>query len=193
MGCGNITRGSSADCESLPIGGTRARLILINSDDIATTNGIEENGDSKITDINLLTGRSGYEFVGFRNDMKNIDEVASPEIGLNQFIHQTSWVIYERTQAQKNNIEKLARGRFYAIVELKGGASTGDPDAVIFLGRSVGLEILPGVIRDAYASAGLFTITLKTPEGEFEGKLPQTVGTSYSNAQTIIDNVVAGS
>jgi len=191
MGCGNITRGSSADCESLPAGGTRARLILINTDDLATSNGFTENGDGKITDINVTSGRSGFEFTGFRNDMKVIDGVVQPAVGLNQFTHQTSWVIYERTQAQKNNIERLARGRFYVIAELKGGPD--DPDAVVLMGRSVGLECVPGDIMNAHENGGMFVMTLKTPEGEYEAKLPQTVGTSYSNAQTIIDNVVAGS
>jgi len=189
MGCGNITRGSSANCENLPAGGTRARLILINTDDLATSNGFTEDGDGKITDINVIAGRAGYEFTGFRNDMKNIDEVVNPAVGLNQFTHQTSWVIYERTQLQKNNVERLARGRFYDIVELKGQ----EDDSVILLGKSVGLEIVAGPIRNAHENGGMFTITLKTPEGEYESKLPQTVGTSYSNAQTIIDNVVAGS
>lgn len=189
MACGNITKGSSADCENLPSSGTRARLILINTDDLATSNGFVEDGDGKITDINVIAGRAGYEFAGFRNDMKNIDGVVQPAVGLNQFSHQTSWVIYERTQAQKNNIERLARGRFYAIAELKGQ----DDNSVILLGKSVGLEIVPGDIRNAHENGGMFIITLKTPEGEYESKLPQTVGTSYSNAQTIIDNVVAGS
>jgi len=189
MGCGNITRGSSANCENLPAGGTRARLILINADDLATSNGFVEDGNGRITDINLTAGRSGYEFSGFRNDMKHVDEVVNPEVGLNQFTHQTAWVIYERTQEQKNNIERLARGRFYAIVELKGA----DDEACILLGKSVGIECVAGPIWDSFANGGMFTITLKTPEGEYESKLPQTVGTSYSNAQTIIDNVVAGS
>jgi len=189
MGCGNITRGSAADCESLPAGGTRARLVLINVDDLSTSSGFTENGDGKITDINVTAGRAGYEFTGFRNDVKHIDEVVNPAVGLNQFTHQTSWVIYERTQLQKNNVERLARGRFYAIAELKGQ----DDDSVILLGKSVGLEIVAGPVWNAHENGGMFTITLKTPEGEYESKLPQTVGTSYTNAQTIIDNVVAGS
>jgi len=189
MGCGNITRGGAADCESLPAGGTRARLILINTDDLATSNGFVENGDGKITDINVTPGRAGYEFTGFRNDMKLVTEVATPAVGLNQFIHQTAWVIYERTQVQKNNIERMSRGRFYAILELKGQ----DDDAVVLLGKSVGIEAVAGPIFNAHENGGMFTITLRTPEGEYESKLPQTVGTSYSNAQTIIDNVVAGS
>jgi hypothetical protein len=190
MGCGNITVGSAADCENLPSGGTRARLILVNIDDLQTDpSAFVENGTYKITDVNLLPGRSGYTFTGFRNDMKKSDEVVNPGIGLNQFNHQISWVIYERTQAQKNNIEKLARGRFVAFAENKGR----DDDAIECLGKDVGLEIVVGAIRNSHENGGFFMINLKTPEGEFESKLPQTVGTSYDNGQDILDNIVAGS
>jgi len=189
MGCGNITVGSSADCDNLPAGGTRARLILVNTDDINPDTGFTEDGTYRITDVNLIAGRSGYTFTGFRNDVKKTDEVVNPGIGLNQFKHGCGWVIYERTQAQKNNIEKLARGRFVAFVENKGR----DADALECLGKDVGLEIVIGPIRNAHENGGFFMINLATPDGEFESKLPQTVGTSYDNGQDVLDNIIAGS
>lgn len=189
MGCGNITRGSSADCDNLPSGGTRARLVLVNVDDLNENTGFVENGDYKITDVNLIAGRSGYTFTGFRNDMKKTTEVINPGIGLNQFKHTCGWVIYERTQVQKNNIEKICRGKFVAFVENKGR----DDDALEVLGKDVGLEIVVGPIRNAHENGGFFMINMATAEGEFESKLPQTVGTSYDNGQDILDNVIAGS
>ena len=190
MGCGNITSGSTPDCDNLPSGGTRARLVLVNYDDLLEDpSAFAENGTFKITDVNLKPGRSGYTFTGFRNDMKKTTEVINPGIGLNQFKHTCGWVIYERTQVQKNNIEKICRGKFVAFAENKGR----DDDALECLGKDVGLEIVVGPIRNAHENGGFFMINMATAEGEFESKLPQTVGTSYDNGQDILDNIIAGS
>jgi len=97
------------------------------------------------------------------------------------------WVVYERTQAQKNNIEKLARGKFVVFVENKGK----DADAWEVLGKDVGVEIVAGPIRNAHENGGFFVLNFSTAEGEFEGKLPQTLGTSYANATTLIANLLA--
>ncbi len=183
MACGSIEVGSAADCANLPAGGTRARVIVINFDDITDWDG--SNG--KITQITMRPGTVGYEFTGFRNDMKKSEEVLNPGIGLNQFKHLAGWVIYERTQAQKNNIEKLARGRFVVIAENKGK----DDDAIEVLGKDVGIEIVAGPIRNAHENGGFFMVNFATPEGEFEGKLPQTLGLSYGAGVAIIADVLA--
>lgn len=190
MGCGNITVGSSADCDNLPSGGTRARLILVNIDDLNSTNAYTEDGLQRITDVNLIAGRSGYTITGFRNDIKFITEVASPGVGLNMFKHQCGFIVYERTQRVKNElVEKVAKGRVVAFIEQKGK----DADALVCLGKDVGLEIVLGAIHNAHENGGFFMLTLKTPEGEFESKLPQTVGSSYANGQDVLDNIIAGS
>lgn len=190
MACGNITVGSSADCNNLPTGGTRERLVLVNVSDLNSNTAFTEDGTYRITDVNLIAGRSGYTITGFRNDIKYLTEVANPGIGLNMFLHGCGFVVYERTQAVKNElIEKVAKGRFVAFLENKGR----DADALVCLGKDVGLEIVLGQIQNAHENGGFFMITLKTPEGEFESKLPQTVGTSYSNGQDILDNIIAGS
>lgn len=190
MACGNITVGSSANCDNLPVGGTRTRIVLVNTDDLNANSAFTEDGSQRITDVNLIAGRSGYTVTGFRNDIKALAEVVNPTVGLNQFSHGTGFVVYERTQAVKNElVEKVAKGRFVAFVEMKGR----DADALLCLGKDVGLEIVAGPIFNAHENGGFFVITLKTPEGEYESKLPQTVGTSYSNGQDILDNVIAGS
>lgn len=182
-GCSSIGVGSAADCANLPIGGTRPRLIVINFDDI--TDWDDSNGT--ITQITMSPGTVGYEFTGFRNDVKKMDDVTNPGIGINQFKHSLGWVIYERTQAQKNNIERLARGRFVVIAENKGK----DDNALEVYGKGVGLEIVPGTIRNAHENGGFFVVNFATPDGEHEGKLPQTLGLTYSAGVAMIADILA--
>lgn len=185
MSCFKIDRGSAADCTALPTGGTNARVVVINFDDI--TGWTESTLDGRITGFTMTSGTSGYEFTGFRNDMKKSDEVVNPGIGINQFKHMCGWVIYERTQAQKNNIERLARGKFVVFIENKGK----DADAWEVLGRDVGVEIVAGPIRNAHENGGFFVLSFATAEGEFESKLPQTLGTTYANALTLVADALA--
>lgn len=179
--CDEIDVGSSIDCSAIPVGGTVPKLRLINWDDL------DEDApftltSGKITAISVKTGKQAWTFTGFRNDVKKTDEVLNPGIGINQFKHGAGWVIYERTQAQKTNIEKLARGRFVAILENKGK----DADAYELLGYKVGLEIVPGPVRNAHENGGFFIINMATPDGEYEDALPKTIGASYAAAVTLV-------
>lgn len=174
--------GSQIDCDNIPKGGTRARVGVINYDDIDS---ITADSDGRITAITLAGGATGYAFTGFRNDVKKSEEVINPGVGINQFRHSVSWVIYERTQEQKNNIERLSKGRFVVVAENRGK----DDDAFEVIGVGVGVEIVPGAVRNAYENGGFFVLNFATPEGEYEPKLPQTLGTSYSNGSTLFDSL----
>lgn len=190
MACGAINRGSQADCDNIPEGGTRARLILFNYDDVA---GYEEDADGNITDITLNPGAFGYEFLGFRNDIKKSEEVIKPDVGIPKFKHNLGLVVYENTQVQKNNVENIARGRFVGIVENRGK----DDNAIEVIGKGVGVEIVAGPIRNAHENGGFFVLSLSTPDdqGELESKLPQTLqiegsGDIYENNLSFIESVL---
>lgn len=181
MSCGLITSGGQNDCDEFAQGGTRARLIVLNYSDVLF---IYENSEGIITSIVLKPGASGYEFLGFRDDMKKSDEVVKG--GKTRFRHNLGFVIYEIDQLQKNNIKKFAKGRFLAIIENKGETA----NSIEVLGKNVGLSIVAGLVRDAYAG-NVYTISLSTPEGiELERKLPQTLGNSYTAGQNIIDELL---
>lgn len=184
MGCGNIDSGSTPDCNNLPEGGTKARLILLNYRDVES---IDETADGIITAINVVPGTFAYEFLGFRTDVKKSEGVLKTQ-KKNRFFHNVGFVIYEIDQLQKNNIKRLTKGRFIAIVENNGK----DENSVEVLGKNVGMSFIPGMVRDAYSSGGLFLINLETPQagGEFEKKLPQALGFSYEEAQIIIDGLL---
>lgn len=192
MACGKITRGSAVDvCDDIAPGGTRARVILFNIDDVVS---MAEDADGNITDIVLVDDATGHEFTGFRNDAKKSEEVIKPEIGLPKFKHNVGFVVYENTQIQKNNIENIARGRFVAVMENKGKTV----DSIEVVGKEVGLEIVAGPIRNAHENGGFFVISLSTPDdqGELEGKLPQTLlaaGNSYATNLTYLTGLLPAS
>ena len=210
MSCSTIDRGSQADCDDLPTPGTEARLILINWDDVLYIfegNDTSESGRvwdntfdntfgpmvvagvglGVITQIVLYPGKQAYEFFGFRNDVKKVEEVERISSNKKRFLHRCGFVIYEVDQLQKVNINHMAKGRFMAIVERKGG----DEDSLELLGRDCGLKMQAGRIRDVHQNSGVFIIDLATPGGvEYERKLPQTVGTSYTNGLEIIDDLL---
>src|SRR5690606_10294677 len=143
-----ITIGSQPDCNNLPAAGTRARLILMNYDDVAKVYTLND----KVTHIELKAGKAAYEFLGFRNDIGKIDEVVKGNLK-NRFSHSVSLVVYDISQVQKNNIRRLARGRLMAIVENKGM----DADSIELLGRCAGLSINAQTIRSAQEQ-NVFTI-----------------------------------
>lgn len=184
MSCGNISRGSTPDCNDLPDGGTRARLILINFNDVES---IEEDDNGIVTIVNLIEGAQAYEFLGFRNDVKKEDGVIKTKLK-SRFSHSVGFVVYENDQLQKNNIRKLSKGHFIAIVENKGK----DENAIEVVGKNVGLVMPGGVLREAYTNSGLFVLRLTTPIGgrEFETKLPQNLGYSYGEGLAIIDGLL---
>lgn len=171
MACGTIDRGSTIEeCDDIPVGGTRARLLLANIDDIE---GYTEDANGIVTAIDLAVGAFIYVFTGFRNDVKKSEEVIKPDIGIPKFKHNTGFVVYENTQIQKNNVENIVRGRFVAIIENRGK----DANSFEVVGKGVGVEIVAGPIRNAHENGGFFVISLSTPDdqGELENKLPQTL------------------
>jgi hypothetical protein len=180
MSCGLITIGSEPECDSIPVGGLSTRLVLINYSDVQA---IYES-EIGIVSIGLKFGKVAYEFFGFRNDVKKVEEVVG-DIN-NRFRHAVSFVVYDVSQEQKRNIERLSRGRFIAIVENKGKTA----NAFELLGRECGLKMPPGQIRTS--ENGVFQINLATPDNsvELEPRLPQTVGESYEAGLEIIDEIV---
>ena len=168
-------------------------MILMNNADISD---YDVDADGNVTDITLNPGAFAYEFIGFRNDMKATQEAITPDVGPTRFKHGVGLNIYEMTQLQKNNIEKLARGNVVAIVENRGK----DANAHEVFGKGVGLQIVPGVLRNAHENGGLYVLSLATPDGEglTEPKLPQTLvvagsGSAYENNLAFIDDLLPAS
>lgn len=188
MSCGRITRGSVVEeCDDIPPGGTRARLLLANKDDIT---GYTVGVDDEITAITFAADTGFYEFTGYRaNEVGKTEEVIKPEIGMPKFKHGTRFIIYENTQIQKNNIENIVRGSMIALIENNGK----DANAFELLGKDIGLSVVAGEIRNATTNGGYFVVNLATPddEGVLEPDLAKTVTLGQSTYTAILAAVDA--
>lgn len=182
MSCGTIGTGSRPDCDNPLKSGTQPRLFLMNFDDLLTTTaGTTPN---LLTALTFATNTVSYLFEGYKQDVKPTQEVINPGNGQNQFKHNLNFLIYEITQVQKNNIQRLAKGNVIAIVENKGK----NADSFEVYGLNSGLEIVPGVVRDPLANGGGYIISLATAEGEFEPLLPQTLFTTdYATTKALVE------
>lgn len=183
MSCGTITVGSNGNCDNPIKAGTRPRLFLANYDDIVS---VTESSSTPnlLTAITFSSNAVSFLFEGFKQDMKPTQEIIAPGNGQNQFKHSLGFIVYDITQTQKNNLQRLTRGRFVAIVENKGK----DENSFEIYGLGSGLEIVPGVARDTYANGGGYIIQLATPDGEFEPLLPQTLfSTDYATTLALVN------
>jgi len=182
--CGSITEGSSADCENLPAGGTRARAIVFNYDEVDS---ITKDVNGVVTDITLVAGAYGYEFVGLGNSFQKSEDFArSATTGLGQYKHKHSIIIYSRTQAVKEQVKKFGNGRFICALFNRGE----DADAIELAGENVGVQLVAGEIRNAYANDSFFVLNFATPEGEIENEtqpMPSIFDTDYTTTVAMLE------
>ena len=182
-GCDQISQGALYDCQNPLQGGAKARLILINLDDYgaATT-----NSNDVITALTLQANKAAYVFEGFKNSLVKSEEMVNPDSKQSVFKHKIDFAVYDISQAQKNNLQRMALGRFIAITEnTQKGANTFE-----VYGLNSGLIMSPGVLRASNANNGTFRISLMSPEGEEEVKLPQTFfNTDYATTLAAINGL----
>jgi hypothetical protein len=183
MACGELTQGSTYNCDDPLQGTAKPNVGLINFDDILSVEiGATPN---LITGITLKSGgKAAYRFQGFGRSVTPQQEVIRLASGQNLYKHQVGLFIFERTQLQKNNIQKLVLGKFVAIVE----ATKKDAQAFEVYGLGSGLELQPGVINNLNENNGAYTVILATGENQAESLLPQTFfQTSYAATLALVE------
>lgn len=190
MGCGTITRGAIPICadDGTPLkSGTMPRMILFNLEDVLSVTE-STSTPNLLTAMTLATNTVGYVFEGYKQDVKPTQEFVVPGNGGTMFKHMVNFIVYDITQLQKNNLQRMAKGKYVAIVENKGKNS----EAFEVFGLGSGMEIVPGVARDTNANGGGYIITLATPETESEPMLPQTYFTTDYATTLAAVNELAG-
>jgi hypothetical protein len=184
--CGEITIGSTYSCTNPLQGGARPNVRLINLNDIESVT-YSETTPNLITAIVLKEGAKAYLFEGFGKSVTPQQEVIKLASGQNLYKHQVGLFIFDRTQSQKNNIQRLVLGQFVAIVE----ATKKDANAFEVFGLGNGLELVPGVINQLQENNGAYTIVLATPDGSAEALLPQTFFvTDFATTLAAIEELV---
>lgn len=182
MACGDLLSGAAVSCTDPLQGGVgrNSNVILLNINDVES---IAYDVNYQITAITRKATKLAYEFEGIKQSLKPSHEIVNFPSGLPGFRHQIQFSIFTYTQAQKNNIEQLARGRYLAIIQ----NPKKDVNAFEVYGVNVGLEAT--VVRRAnQEEGGAYVITLSSPEGEPETKLPATItGLTFTAVETLVN------
>lgn len=182
--CAVITIGATYDCVNPIVPGVNTRLILINKDEIS----VITKAAGVITDITLAATKTGFAFEGYRSSLNpKYDFVAGAfSVG---YSHEVKFQVFDISQLQKDNLQKMALGRMVAVVENMNNAGNDDNFFEVY-GADVGMDIteLGRIARDM-DSQGSFSVLLKTPEDEGQEPLmPATwFDTDYTTTKVLVD------
>ena len=164
--CGGLDMGGAVDCDDPIVAGVDQRLILMNKDIYDRATVVENVSTQNLIDSITLTqtGDAAYAFQGIRKSL-NPQSAYVPAAVSQGFDHQVDFLIFDISQAQKNNIEKMTGGKFVAIVQNANAVGNGDSVFEIF-GKDVGLTVQasPMRINGDLESNGAYTISLKTSD-----------------------------
>jgi hypothetical protein len=186
MPLGTLLKSSVLDPATILQGGVGAdsRLVLIEK---RALSGYTANGVDVITALALLSGETAYSIEGIRQSLKpKYERVAAPS-GQSVYKHTAEFFYFEYDQLSKNNLQRLAQGRYVAIFE----NAKQDANTFEVCGLNVGMECTE-MIRAVQENGGAVKVTLASPENEFEAKLPQTFFmTDYSATRALIDGYLS--
>lgn len=185
--CGGITIGAAFDCDDPITPGVDQRLILVNKEDISAVT-YDVTLTSLITGITLTALKTGFAFQGVRQAL-NPQYTFVPQTVSVGYDHQVDFMVFDISQAQKDNLEKMAMTKMVAIIENRN--TTGNSNSVFEVyGLEVGLDMQTNVrIPADNETAGAFSISLMTsPNGGKEPKMPQSWWlTNYATTKALVD------
>lgn len=191
--CGGITVGAGYDCDDPLVAGVEQRLILINKDDFDdATVTYDVTTTTLITNIVLASGgKQGWAFQGIRRSL-NPQATFVPAAVSVGYDHQINFLVFEITQIQKDNIEKLGLDKVVAVVQNINAAGNGDGVFEVF-GKDVGLTMTEGTrINADQETNGAFNLILKTSDdlGK-EPKLPTNYwDTNFATTLAKVDTLL---
>lgn len=185
MACGDLIQSSVLDCNNILQSGVgdSSRLVLILKDDVSSYT-TDSNG--VITAITLYSGKSAFSFDGIKQSLKPKFERAAAPSGQSVYKHTVTFFYFEYSQVAKNNLARMANGRYIAIY----ANAKQDVNSYEVLGSDVGLEMTE-CMRAPQENGGAISLTLASPEGEFESRPPRTIlSTDFAGTKTLIEGYI---
>jgi hypothetical protein len=149
------------------------------------------DSDGSVTDLTLVAGASAYVFEQFRTSL-TAQYTFVPQTVSVGYDHQITCNVWNVSQIQKNNLERMALGKITAIVE--NVDQNGDSSFEVY-GLNVGMEVQTMArIANDLETAGSFAIDLKTSDNTGkEAKMPLSYfDTDYATTKAKIDAIVSG-
>lgn len=179
----NVALGSCAQRTAQVSG----RVIAINFDDWQAATITEASGI--ISAITLPSGKYGYALT---SKDKGIEASYSMNKGTygNSWIHQLLLRVFDRTQDNKDTMDKLADGRFVFIVEHLDKANYQTVYEVY--GRDNGLTASAAEGSSTDADGQFGNMTMASEEGAYEGALPTSIfNTDLATTKAAIEALIA--
>jgi hypothetical protein len=192
--CAKIGQDILRECDNKPVLGIEQRLVLINTEDLPAT-GITFDTtlpSSLITQLQLATGKTGYEVQGIKQIMNYTNSLEASEDSDNGVIQSLAGIrIYDPSETIRDEVNKFVAGaKVYAVLERKW-KGTDNKHAFLFFGLKFGLE-LTELTDNSNENDGTIVMTLSTPSGFKEPYLPHIYrDTDYATSLTAFNNKFA--
>lgn len=192
--CDGISIGADYDCEDPIVAGVDQRLILIDLGVFRRAIITESITIPNLIELIVLTeiGDAAFAFQGIRKSL-NPQSAYVPATVSSGFDHQVQFSIFDISQEQKNNIERMALAPVVAIIE--NANNPGNANSVFELyGQGLGLEMQASDLRinQDLETNGAYTIDLKTSDDSGkEPHLPNSLfGTDYNTTRSWINDLL---
>jgi len=190
MSCNlKITGDFALNCETLPIAGIDANIVLINYDDInRTATTFDANNELLVTNFQLKAGKTGYLLSGVKqSNGKNYSMVAVENLP-NRFLHGITGKILNPSVANKLQLQKLALGGKYVAVIKQNWKGVDSEDAFEILGYHAGLE-LKEATNNSTEESNTIVLSIGNIDGYEEPKVPfNLLKTDYDTTDALFTN-----
>lgn len=189
--CYLLTKSITDDCDNPIVSGVDAKMwVFPLSVWKAAAFTYDATDSNLITDIVPASGETGAYITGaFQSIEASVSEAVSPYA--TNFVHQIIARILANSVEVKQELEKLAKGKFVIVVQ---NNHKGVDDKVAFevYGHVSGLRSSEGGREvNNTDTLGGYTFTLATEEGTVEPRLPMSVlNTDYATTLALLDSIV---
>ena len=184
MNCTQAAKSVALLCADLPVAGLNNFFYLGNRNDFTIT---EASG--VVTGIAAVGGASLYKYEGGDDFANSIQSLVAG--GLKPgFTHQLPFIFPSDAQADLQELDNLVGASLIVITNKNGSDGQG---TFRLHGKSVGMKPTSVEGDDSNADRdGLPFLTLATPDGKKEPKMPQHVliGADYDATKTALDALV---
>lgn len=184
MDCSKINANlAMAACRN-SVAGIKGKAILINFDDWTAATKTESDG--VYSALSLASGAKGYLFTSHEQAFE-ASVTMNKGTYQNSFGHQVLMRAFDRTQNLKSDVNKIAHGKYVAIVQ---NLDTNNPETKYEVyGAENGLVASAIEFNSTDADGVAYAITLASDERARESEVPKSI---FTTDEATTDTLVAG-
>jgi hypothetical protein len=187
---GKITANLLLDCDNLPVGGLTVNAVIINIEDIdrsATT--IDATNRVLMTNLQLLSGKTGYSFQGIKQSNGKNYSLVQKENLPNKWNHGFTGVVFNPTPENKLQVSDMSLGGKYVVVVEQLWKGEDSEDAFEVLGFYTGVELIEATNNSA-ENDNTINLVFANADGFEEPGVPHTLlDTDYATTKAAFNNL----